>query len=109
MSIFSLGKEQQKAFNRLKKAYKDCENLKILLVNQYGTIHAYDKRLVCDFGDTIIPPDGIPISYDEARKVDYNLNTIQNIDPGRADDEIMWVLGLTEKGLEIYNDAKNKI
>lgn len=102
--LFELEEEQQLAFNRLKKAYKDCEKLKVLLVNQYGTIHAYNKKLVIDLGDDIISPEGYCAPYCEANSRFYNKNIIDNVDPGRADDEICWELGLTKKGIEIYNN-----
>ena len=37
---FKLDNNQQLAFNRLKRAYADCKKENVLLVNQYGTLHA---------------------------------------------------------------------
>lgn len=103
--LFDLEKEQQLAFNRLKKAYKDCERLKVLLVNQYGTIYAYNKKLIEDFGDDEGLPHGQCVNYYSANKRFINANTISKVDPGRSDDEISWMLGLTDKGFEIYNNS----
>ena len=103
--LLELEKEQQLAFNRLKKAYKDCEKLKVNLVNQYGTLVAYNGKLVLDFGDEEIRPKGNPIYYtDIMDKFTYNNNTIDNIDSGRADDEGLWMIGLTDKGLSVYEN-----
>lgn len=107
--LFELEKEQQLAFNRLKKAYKDCEKLKVLLVNQYGTIHAYNEKIVEDFGDDQMRPKGHNVKYDVATECFYNTNTINNVDPGGADDEGLWYLGLTDKGLEIYKNETSHL
>lgn len=50
-SAFSLNKEQQKAFNRLVKAYNDCKKLGVYFVDMYGTLYAYDRKLVNDYRD----------------------------------------------------------
>lgn len=100
--LFELEKEQQLAFNRLKKAYKDCAKLGVVLINQYGTLHAYSKKMITDMGDEIIKPMGHPVSYYELDRLYHNYNTINNIDVGRADDSD-WILGLTDKGFKIYN------
>lgn len=108
-NLLSLDDEQQKAFNRLKKAYADCNKLKILLVNQYGTLVAYDGKLIKDFGDDVITPNGNPVYYTDVKEVfTYNPNFIPFIDSGRADDEISWMFGLTDKGLKIYNKEKEE-
>ncbi len=107
--LFVLNTEQQKAFNRLKKAYADCKKLKVLLVNQYGTLHAYDNNLVEAFGDDEMTPSGNPIYYTDVKDVFiHNPNFISFVDSGRADDEISWMFGLTDKGLEIYNQELEK-
>jgi hypothetical protein len=103
--LLDLEKEQQLAFNRLKKAYADCKKLKVELVNQYGTLHAYNGKLIVDFGDDEIKPRGHSVYYtDVIDKFIGNNNIISNIDPGRADDEDLWMFGLSDKGLEIYEN-----
>lgn len=102
--LLDLEKDQQLAFNRLKKAYADCKKLKVNLVNEYGTLVAYNGKLVVDFGDDLIQPHGNPVYYrDVYNKFYSNNNQISKIDSGRADDESKWMLGLSDKGLEIYN------
>lgn len=101
--IFELEKEQQLAFNRLKKAYADCEKTKVLLVNQYGTLHAYNGKVVIGFGDDVITPKGNPIYY-YVFKEKVADNIIRNVDSGRADDENEWMVGLTDKGLKLFNE-----
>jgi len=106
MGLLDLNTEQQKAFNRLKKAYVDCKKLKVELVNTYGTLQAFDGDLIKDFGDDQMQPHGNPIYYTEiVNKYPYNSNIIRNVDPGRADDECMWMIGLTDKGLKIYENG----
>lgn len=102
MDLFELNKEQQKAFNRLKRAYKDCEKLGVFFVNQYGTLTAYNSDLIQGFGDNEITPSGHNVKLTDAYSKFYgNLNTIETC-AGMADDENLHVLGLTDKGLEIY-------
>ena len=107
--LLDLNKEQQKAFNKLKKAYAECNKLKVNLVNQYGTLYAYNGELIIDFGDDEITPAGNPVYYrDIIDKYSGTENFINKVDSGRADDETMWMMGLSDKGLEIYqkNDSE---
>ena len=104
MSLLDLNKEQQRAFNRLKKANADCIRLNVLLVNEYGTMTAYDKDLVESHGDDEIIPTGHPVKYTDVKdRGFYNINIFDTC-PGMADDESFWYLGLTDKGLEIYEN-----
>ena len=101
--LLDLEKEQQLAFNRLKKAYADCKKLKVELINQYGTLYAYNGKLIVDFGDDQMKPNGNPVYYtDITDKFIGTSNIIDGVDSGRADDEGMWMMGLSDKGLEIY-------
>ena len=101
-NLFDLNKEQQRAFNRLKKAYKDCEKLKVFFVNQYGTLNAYNGYLIDSFGDDEINPSGHNVKLTDAyEKFIGNTNTIETCS-GMADDEGIHVLGLTNKGLKVY-------
>jgi len=109
MELLGLNKEQQKAFNRLKKAYADCKKLKVNLVNQYGTLYAYNGDLIEDFADDQIKPSGHPVYYTELmEECTHNPNQINKIDVGRADDETEWMVGLTDKGLKLFNKLKDE-
>ena len=100
---FNLEKKQQLAFNSLKKAYAECKKQKVLLVNQYGTLRAYNGNLVEGFGDDTIKPNGHPIYWTEFKNKVCS-NEINGVDSGRADDESEWMVGLTDKGLELFNE-----
>ena len=41
--LFKLTHKQQLAFNRLKRAYRDCKKLGVVFYNNYGTIGALDR------------------------------------------------------------------
>lgn len=43
-AVCELTPEQQRAFNRLKKAYKDCEKAGIYFANNYGDLMAFNKK-----------------------------------------------------------------
>ncbi len=102
MSLLDLNKEQQRAFNRLKKAHKDCEKLGVLLVNEYGTMTAYDSNLIESHSDrSLTLTHRNPVKYIDVQAKFFNENTFKTCS-GMADDDILWVLGLTDKGLEIY-------
>lgn len=57
--IFDLTPEQQRAFNRLKKAYADCEKAGILFINNYGSLQAVDKKLICGYSDSKVIHTGV--------------------------------------------------
>jgi len=69
--IFKLTKEQQRAFNRLKKAHKDCVKLGIAFYNSYGTLGALDA---CKFNRRYFDddPDG-GIEEHGANENEFNL------------------------------------
>ena len=75
-SVCKLTAEQKKAFNKLKKAYRECEKVGIYFANCYGDLMAFDNKLVAGYGDDSMLPDEW------------------------ADDT--HVLGLTKKGMELY-------
>ena len=58
---FNLTKEQQRAFNRLKKAYIDCLSKGIYFINAYGTLLAinYDNFELAPYDDTFIERNSI--------------------------------------------------
>ena len=94
--VCELTTEQKKAFNKLKKAYKECEKSGIYFANCYGDLMAFDKKLVAGYGDDSMPPDG-----------EYTVK-LHNGCPAEsmrianewADDT--HVLGLTKKGMKLY-------
>ncbi len=49
--IFKLKKDQQAAFNALKRAFEKCEKSGLMLYNNYGTIGACDGSIVRDYND----------------------------------------------------------
>lgn len=44
-AVCKLTPEQQRAFNRLKKAYKDCAKAGIYFANNYGDLMAFKRNL----------------------------------------------------------------
>lgn len=95
-AVCELTPEQQRAFNRLKKAYKDCEKAGIYFANNYGDLMAFNKKLVAGYGDMTMHADG-----------EYEV-VLDNVCPAEsmrianewADDT--HVLGLTKKGMKLY-------
>lgn len=51
IDLFKLAPNQKKAFEKLKKAYKDCEKINIGFYNNYGTIGAFSKDKINDYSD----------------------------------------------------------
>ncbi len=49
--LFTLTLEQQRAFNRLRKAYKECEKLGVCFYNLYGSLGATDSNKIDGYGD----------------------------------------------------------
>lgn len=94
--ICELTIEQKKAFNKLKKAYKECEKAGIYFANCYGELMAFDSKLVAGYGDDSMLPDG-----------EYTVK-LSNGCPAHsmrvanewADDT--HTLGLTKKGMKLY-------
>lgn len=104
MGLLDLNKEQQRAFNRVKKAYRDAEKLGVLWVNQYGTMTAYNKEYIVGHGDDQVKPFGNPVDYREViDRHGGNINVFETC-AGMADDEVLWMLGLTDKGLDIHEN-----
>lgn len=94
--IFDLTPEQQKAFNRLKKAYSDCEKTGIYFFNNYGSLSAVDKNKICGYGDSKYYANGV--SEISNHEVGEPVNSIK-IANEWADDEHYY--GLTEDGSKI--------
>ncbi len=102
-SVFGLNKEQQKAFNRLVKAYKDCEKLKVMFVNNYGIMEAYNKEYIQQYTDRMmIDAENLE---DAISSYDFMSSNTFKTDAGWADDEHLIVL--TEKGKKLFNEDKN--
>ena len=95
-AVCELTPEQQRAFNRLKKAYKDCEKAGIYFANNYGDLMAFDNKLVAGYGDDSMLPDG---EYTVKLSDGCPAHSIR-IANEWADDT--HVLGLTKKGMKLY-------
>lgn len=94
--ICELTAEQKKAFNKLKKAYKECEKAGIYFANNYGQLMAFDKNLVAGYGDPLSPPNGV-----------YKVKLIYGAPAESMKIANEWsddthVLGLTKKGMRLY-------
>jgi hypothetical protein len=100
MEVYDLTPEQQKAFNKLKKAANECAKLKIGFVNVYGTIHAFDSRLVSRM-EVDIEGDVKAIDFG------YPHNSLNNLGGDSfADDQGLHSFILTAKGKEVF-DVEN--
>lgn len=49
--LFELTAAQKRAFNRLKKAYLDCEKAGVLFYNCYGNLGAVDSKKINEYTD----------------------------------------------------------
>lgn len=94
--VCTLTPEQKKAFNKLKRAYKECEKKGIFFTNIYGTLSAFDGALVKDYGDYDLRPDG---EY-EIELCGFCPAEGMGIPSEWADDS--HILGLTKKGMDLY-------
>jgi hypothetical protein len=100
MEIFELTPEQQKAFNRLEKAYRDCEKAGVFFVNRYGDLHAYNSRYINGFGT------------DDFLRSEFKLKVVDAIELGNhfsitqewCDDDILHYYGLTKEGHNLINN-----
>jgi len=98
MDIYQLTKEQQSAFNELKRAANKCQKLKIGFVNLYGTITAFDTALIERF------------DVDANHEVDcgeygYPSNSINNLGgDSYADDQNLHSFKLTNKGRKVFKE-----
>lgn len=95
-SVCELTYEQKRAFSRLKRAYKACEDAGIFFANNYGNLMAFDSKLVAGYGDDAISSGG---EY-EVRLVYGCPAESLKIANEWADDT--HTLGLTEKGKKLY-------
>lgn len=50
-NLYKLSSEQIKAFKKLKKCFDDCKKLNLGFYNNYGTIGAFDKRIISVYDD----------------------------------------------------------
>lgn len=94
--VCELTAEQKKAFNKLKKAYKECEKVGIYFVNNYGNLMAFDSNLVAGYGDDTISPDG---EYEVKLPYGCPANSIKVANEWADDTH---TLGLTKKGMKLY-------
>jgi hypothetical protein len=101
MEVYDLTPEQQKAFNRLTKAVKDCEKLKIGFVNVYGTIYAFDEKLVSHM-DVDIQGDVPAIEFG------YPPNSLKLGGDSHADDQSCHTFILTAKGKKVFTEQNEE-
>lgn len=94
--VCELTAEQKKAFNKLKKAYKECEKAGIFFANNYGYLMAFDKNLVSGYGDDSMPPDGV-----YTVRLTYG-SPAESIKVANEWADDIHVLGLTKKGMKLY-------
>lgn len=95
--IFKLTPEQAKAFKALEKAYSKCVKSGIFFANNYGSLMAFDKSIVCGYGDSVKYAKGVSeVSEHEAGGTVYQFKIANEW----ADDEHYY--GLTRKGHMIY-------
>lgn len=89
MEIYELNKEQQKAFNKLKKAADECNKLKIGFINKNGSI-------IADFD--------VDANYEiECITYGYPYNNINNLGGSSyADDQNLHSFKLTTKGRKVF-------
>ena len=106
MKVYDLNKKQKEAFNELKRAVAKCKKAKIMFVNNYGTIHAYDSALVNRF-DVDTPEADI-----NCEEYGYSNNYLPHDSLGGdsyADDQGLHYIFLTEKGREIFKEDQENM
>jgi hypothetical protein len=88
--LFELTPEQEKAFARLEKAYKECKKVGIFFYNVYGRLSAVDGKKIEGYG---FEPSDISTAdlHDTAKSIE--------IPNEWADDTHYW--SLTAKGKRI--------
>lgn len=94
--VCELTAEQKKAFNKLKKAYKECEKAGIYFANNYGNLMAFDSNLVAGYGDDSFSPGGV---YEVRLNYGCPAHSIKVANEWADDTH---TLGLTQKGMELY-------
>lgn len=100
MEIYKLNKEQQAAFNALKKAANKCHKLNIGFVNVYGAIYPFDQGIIKRFD--VDANHEVPCS-----EYGYPSNCIDNLGgDSYADDQNIHSFSLTEKGKRIFSEEK---
>lgn len=98
IDILELNKEQQKAFNALKRAADKCAQTGIVFQNVYGHIHPFNGFLVSG-----ICFEKTPVS---CMDLGYPRNTITNLGGDSfADDQNMHYYQLTKKGMELHENT----
>ena len=50
--MFELNKTQKTAFDKLKKAFKECEKSGLFFYNNYGTLGVCDSQKIIEYNDT---------------------------------------------------------
>jgi len=67
---FSLKPEQQRAFNRLKKAHADCLKAGVVFYNNYGNLGALDSSKFCHHYYDDCPISGVSDVGQNANELD---------------------------------------
>jgi len=95
--VYDLNKDQQKAFNSLKRVANKCVKLKIGFVNLYGHITAFDKNMIAGFD--------VDADYElSCKEYGYPSNYIDNLGgDSYADDQSLHSFKLTPKGKKVFN------
>jgi len=98
--VYDLNKEQQKAFNALKRAADKCNKINIGFVNLYGSITAFDKSMISDFD--------VDADFElDCMEYGYPSNQIDNLGGcSYADDQNLHSFKLTSKGSKIFNSEQ---
>ncbi len=98
MDVYQLNREQQKAFNALRRAANKCAKLNIGFVNLYGSVTAFDNDLIEAFG--------VDANYEiSCMEHGYPPNYINNLGGDSfADDQYIHSFKLTDKGRKVHQN-----
>ena len=93
-----LNDKQAKAFKKFEKAWKECLNENILLVNVYSCLHGYDRQIVADYADNLNFNESDPLVI---RAIDaYCMNTFDIVHEWTDDQHL---IKLTPKGKQLLD------
>ncbi len=96
--------DQQRAFNRLKRAVKDCKKLNVFFHSVLGELSAYNGEFVdAAFNESTARSDCQDMKESVAYSDHIEYKNTVHIVAGFADDDNDQRFHLTEKGLEILN------
>jgi len=103
MNPFDLTDAQKRKFTALKKAYEACKKEGIMFVNVYGTLQAYNSKMVSEYADN----SSLDINDEDtfranSRSEDTECLNYFNIVCEWTDDPHL--IKLTPKGLKAYKE-----